>query len=86
MLPKRKNKRRQGEEQQRAANAEQPRKNKYQLSKERTALEKRIHALEQRKEELETLLSSGESDYKLLGDAVMNLRNCSQPLTILPNG
>lgn len=58
--------RRQDEEQQRATNAAQPRKNKYQLSKERTALEKRIHTLEQRKEELETLLSSGESDYTLL--------------------
>jgi ATP-binding cassette subfamily F protein uup len=46
--------------------SETPRKNKYQLTKERESLEKRIHALEQRKAELEAILSSGESDYKLL--------------------
>ncbi len=46
--------------------SETPRKNKYQLTKERESLEKRIQALEQRKAELEAILSSGESDYKLL--------------------
>jgi ATP-binding cassette subfamily F protein uup len=48
--------------------AEKPRKNKYQAEKERQNLENTIAQLEQRKGELEALLSSGETDYKILQD------------------